>query len=888
MSKVMLLDGNSIVNRAFYGVPLLTNSQGLYTNGIYGFLNILFKLLEEDKPDYIAVAFDLKAPTFRHKAFKDYKGNRKGMPDELAVQIPILKQLLDAMGITRLELEGYEADDILGTLAKAAEKNGMKPIVVSGDKDLLQLASKHTKIRIPKTRGGKTEVEDYYEEDLIEKLGVTPLEYIDVKALMGDSSDNIPGVPGIGEKTAFKIIKEYHSIDNAIDNSDKIKPNRASQNLRIYEEQARQSKYLATICTDVPIEIEWENLKINELMNPEVYELFKQLEFKSFMDKFKSTVSNTVSNNHTKRNHKKVDKIDELNKIIDEIVLADQFSFLIFEENNKILGISCCYEDSKSIWIEASKELSIEEITNKTKNLFEAKDIKKITHNAKNAMHILSNYNISLNNLVFDTMLGAYVLNPTKESYGFDDLAQEYLGEVFPSEEEILGKGKNKKSLVDLEESKLTYFTSEQAYIIFRTYKLMVEKIKENQQEFLYYDIELPLIEVLYNMEKCGFTIDINRLKEYIEELTKKIDILTENIYNLAGEEFNINSPKQLGIILFEKLMLPVVKKTKTGYSTAAEVLEKLKNKHPIIDNILEYRQLVKLKTTYGDGLYSAVNKDTGKLHSTFNQTITATGRISSTEPNLQNIPIKLEMGRKIRKVFIPQSKDYLLLDADYSQIELRVLAHIAQDETLINAFRSGEDIHKITAAKVFKLDINEVNSTQRNNAKAVNFGIIYGIGAFSLSQDLNITRKEAEEYIEGYFEKYPKVKEYMNETVKKARELGYVTTLFGRRRPIPEISSSNFNLRSFGERVAMNTPIQGTAADIIKIAMIRVYNKLKEKKLKSRLILQVHDELLVEVHKDELDEVKEILKNEMENAVKLDVPLEIDMHLGDTWFEAK
>jgi len=503
-------------------------------------------------------------------------------------------------------------------------------------------------------------------------------------------------------------------------------------------------------------------------------------------------------------------------------------------------------------------------------------------------MHILSRFGISLNNLSFDTMLGAYILNPIKDSYGFDDLAHDYLGEIFPSEEELLGKGKNKKLLSDLEENKITDITSEQACIVFHASKIMEEKIKENNQEFLYYEIELPLIEVLFSMEKHGFKIDINRLKEYIEELTEKIDILTNNIYNLAGEKFNINSPKQLGSILFEKLMLPVEKKTKTGYSTAAEVLEKLKNKHPIINQILEYRQLVKLKTTYGDGLYAAVNKETGKLHSTFHQTITATGRISSTEPNLQNIPIKLEMGRKIRKVFIPQSKEYLLLDGDYSQIELRVLAHVAQDETLIDAFRSGADIHKITASKVFKVPVEEVTSLQRSNAKAVNFGIIYGIGAFSLSQDLNISRKEAEEYIESYFEKYPKVKEYMNRTVENAKESGYVTTLFGRRRPIPEISSKNFNLRSFGERVAMNTPIQGTAADIIKIAMVRVYKKLKERNLRSRLILQVHDELLVEVHKDELEEVKEILKNEMENAVKLDVPLEVDIHFGDTWFEAK
>lgn len=884
MNKVMLVDGNSIINRAFYGVPLLTNSQGIYTNAVYGFLNILFKLIEEEQPDYIGVAFDLKAPTFRHKVFKDYKGNRKGMPDELVPQIPVLKEVLDAMGITRLEMEGYEADDILGTMAKYAEAKGMKPIVVSGDKDLLQLASDKTKIKIPKTKKGKTEVEEYYAQDLVEKIGVTPIEYIDVKALMGDPSDNIPGVPGIGEKTALKIIKEYHDIENAIDHSNEIKPNRASQNIKTYEEQARQSKFLATICTDVPIEIKLDNLKADELLNPKVYELFKQLEFKSFLDKF-----NDIAPSETiKRNHKKVNSLNELKELIAAINLAGRFSFLIFSEGKDILGVSFCFEGSEGIWVETSENLSTDKIMKELKPLFESSNIEKISHQTKNAMHILNHFDISLNNLVFDTMIGGYVLNPTKDTYGFDDLAKEYLGEIFLSEEEVLGKGKSRKSLLDLEECERIYFTSEQAYIAFHSQKIMIEKLKENGQESLYFEIELPLIEVLYHMEKYGFKIDILKLKEYIKELAEKIDILTEEIYNMAGEEFNINSPKQLGIILFEKLNLPVEKKTKTGYSTAADVLEKLKNKHIIIEKILEYRQLVKLKSTYGDGLYSIVNKNTGKLHSTFHQTITATGRISSTEPNLQNIPIKLEIGRKIRKIFIPQNDNYLLLDGDYSQIELRVLAHIAKDSTLINAFRSGEDIHRITASQVFNIPVKEVTSKQRSNAKAVNFGIVYGIGAFSLSQDLNITRKEAEDYIEGYFEKYPNVRKYMDETVKEAKKFGYVTTLFGRRRSIPEINSKNFNRRSFGERVAMNTPIQGTAADIIKIAMIRVYNKLKENNLKSRLILQVHDELLVEVHKDEIDKVKGILKEEMENAARLDVPLEIDMHLGETWFEAK
>lgn len=889
--KIMLVDGNSIINRAFYGVPILSNAQGLYTNGVYGFLNILFKLLDEDKPDYIAVAFDLKAPTFRHEVFKEYKGNRKGMPEELKPQIPLLKDVLSAMGITRLEMEGYEADDILGTAAKKAEEQGMQPIIVSGDRDLLQLASDKIKIRIPKTKKGKTEVEDYFEKDLIEKIGVTALEYIDVKALMGDPSDNIPGVPGIGEKTAIKIIQQYHNIENAIINVEDIKPNRAAINLKTYEEQARQSKYLATICTEVPIEFDWKTFKLNNIMNPKTYELFKQLEFKSFLDKFALQLedkNDLMNTNSIERKFQTVYSKKEYEKIIEDIFRVGKFSYILFSENDMVMGISFCYEGTLGAWVEPRKELTIELIMEMAKPLFESNEIEKVAHHAKNDMHILKHFGINLKNLVFDTMIAGYVLNPTKENYGYDDLSQEYLGEFLPSEEEVLGKGKAKKSIMDLEEKERIQFTARQAFIVLHSEAQMKEKLKSNKQEELYYEIEHPLIEVLFNMEEYGFKIDTKKLKEYVSELEEKIDILTKEIYNIAGETFNINSPKQLGVILFEKLMLPMGKKTKTGYSTAAEVLEKLKNKHIIIEKILEYRQLTKLKTTYGDGLFAVVNKETKKIHSTLNQTITATGRISSTEPNLQNIPIKLEMGRKIRKVFIPRDENYLLLDADYSQIELRVLAHIAQDDTLINAFRTGEDIHRITASQVFKVPFDEVTSRQRSDAKAVNFGIVYGIGAFSLSQDLNISRKEAEAYIEGYFEKYPNVRQYMDETIKQARELGYVTTLFGRRRIIPDINSNNFARRSFGERVAMNTPIQGTAADIIKIAMIRVFNKLKEKNLESRLILQVHDELLIEVHKEEIDEVKQILKNEMECAVKLDVPLDIDMHLGKTWFETK
>lgn len=888
--KIMLIDGHSILHRAFYGVPLLTNSKGLYTNAIYGFLNIFYKLIEEEQPKYIGVAFDLKQPTFRHEEFEDYKGHRKQMPNELKMQIPIVKDILDAMGVMRFEMSGYEADDILGTLAKKSEDIGFLPVIVSGDRDLLQLATDKIKIRIPKTVRGQTEVENYYAKDVINKYGVTPKEFIEVKGLMGDPSDNIPGVPGIGEKTATKIIQKYQTIEEAILHAKEIKPKRASENLEIYKEQARMSKFLATICTDCPISFEPSNMRLQSLMNEKTYEMLKELEFRSILERFSfgDLSSSSFLKSAVLEKGKKINSVELLQKWINHIGDISILTYLMLIEKEEIKGIGFIGESLAPIWIEISDTLSSEQMFFILKPIFENESIYKITHQAKMSIRFLWKYGVQLKGLAFDTMIGAYLLNPLKEHYGYDDLARDFLNEVCPSEEEILGKGKQQKSLMDLPEEEKMNYIYKQLDIVARSKQVIEKKIKENYQETLYYDIELPLIEVLASMEEYGLQIDTEILKEYAKKLDDQLYNLTQAIYSLAGETFNINSPKQLGSILFEKLQLPPIKKTKTGYSTAADVLEKLVSHHEIVEKILDYRQLMKLKTTYADGLFAVINPQTDKVHSTFHQTITATGRISSSEPNLQNIPIKLALGREIRKAFIPSSEEYVFIDADYSQIELRVLAHISQDKTLIQAFKENQDIHRLTASQVFKIPFEQVTEQQRSNAKAVNFGIVYGISAFSLSQDLKISKKEADQYIQGYFEKYPKVKEYLDRTIVQAKETGYVSTLFERRRPMSELHSSNFVQRSFGERVAMNMPIQGTAADIIKIAMVHVYKEFQKRNLRSRLILQVHDELLIEAHMDEVEEVKQIVKDIMENAVQLDVPLEVDMKEGHSWFHVK
>ena len=882
--KIMLIDGNSIVNRAFYGVPLLTNGEGRYTNGVYGFLNILFKLLDEEQPDYLAVAFDLHAPTFRHRTFDGYKGTRKGMPEELREQMPLLKEVLQTMHIPIFEQEGFEADDILGTLSALAEKNGIVPGVVSGDRDLLQLAGETLKVRIPKTKGGRTETEDYYAADVQAKYGVTPAEFIDMKALMGDASDNIPGVPGIGEKTAAKIITQYHDIETAIAHAAEIKPKKASENLAAYQEQARLSKFLATIVRDMPLEWDKETLKIGDMFNQTAYELVKRLEFKSMFSRFEGSASTPKQAEQTYRFVADREGAKEVLAALKKGEVGYAFVY----ENEEGQGLALYQEQLGGVWMEASMAFLMQELLEIFQPFFADSAYRKIGHDVKKDIRFLRSYGYDGFTAEFDTAIGAYILNATGSSYEYDDIAAAFLNETYPSQEEVFGKGRTKKVFAALPEAERTAYGARQAEIFFRARKVMEERLAENEQKSLFYDMEMPLIYVLADMEKYGIKVDKAALLAYQKRLGESLDGMEEEIYTLAGEKFNINSPKQLGVILFEKLGLKGGKKTKTGYSTAADVLEKLRTAHPIVERILHYRQLAKLKSTYADGLLAVMDAETEKIYSTFNQTITATGRISSTEPNLQNIPVRLELGRELRKIFIPESAEFCFLDADYSQIELRVLAHISGDESLIAAFKSNQDIHRMTASQVFHVPFDEVTPLQRSNAKAVNFGIIYGKGAFSLGQDLGISRKEAEEYINAYFARYPKIKTFMEDTIKNGTKNGYVSTLWNRRRNMPELQSSNFMQRAAGERAAMNMPIQGTAADIIKLAMIKVHRALQEGGYRSRLILQVHDELLIEAYKEEKEAVAKILKENMEHAADLLVPLDVDVHEGASWFEAK
>lgn len=882
--KIMLIDGNSIVNRAFYGVPLLTNGEGRYTNGVYGFLNILFKLLDEEQPDYLAVAFDLHAPTFRHRTFDGYKGTRKGMPEELREQMPLLKEVLQTMHIPIFEQEGFEADDILGTLSALAEKNGIVPVVVSGDRDLLQLAGETLKVRIPKTKGGRTETEDYYAADVQAKYGVTPAEFIDMKALMGDASDNIPGVPGIGEKTAAKIITQYHDIETAIAHATEIKPKKASENLAAYQEQARLSKFLATIVRDMPLEWDKETLKIGDMFNQTAYELVKRLEFKSMFSRFEGSASTPKQAEQTYRFVADREGAKEVLAALKKGEVGYAFVY----ENEEGQGLALYQEQLGGVWMEASMAFLMQELLEIFQPFFADSAYRKIGHDVKKDIRFLRSYGYDGFTAEFDTAIGAYILNATGSSYEYDDIAAAFLNETYPSQEEVFGKGRTKKTFAALPEAERTAYGARQAEIFFRARKVMEERLAENEQKSLFYDMEMPLIYVLADMEKYGIKVDKAALLAYQKRLGESLDGMEEEIYALAGEKFNINSPKQLGVILFEKLGLKGGKKTKTGYSTAADVLEKLRTAHPIVERILHYRQLAKLKSTYADGLLAVMDAETEKIYSTFNQTITATGRISSTEPNLQNIPVRLELGRELRKIFIPESAEFCFLDADYSQIELRVLAHISGDESLIAAFKSNQDIHRMTASQVFHVPFDEVTPLQRSNAKAVNFGIIYGKGAFSLGQDLGISRKEAEEYINAYFARYPKIKTFMEDTIKNGTKNGYVSTLWNRRRNMPELQSSNFMQRAAGERAAMNMPIQGTAADIIKLAMIKVHRALQEGGYRSRLILQVHDELLIEAYKEEKEAVAKILKENMEHAADLLVPLDVDVHEGASWFEAK
>ena len=869
-SKIVLIDGHSILNRAFYGLPDLTNAEGLHTNAIYGFLTIMFKLLEEEKPEYLTVAFDVHAPTFRHKMYAEYKGTRKPMADELRQQVPVIKEVLHAMGVKTIECAGLEADDLIGTLSNRCENEGMEVTVISGDRDLLQLATEHVKIRIPKTKQGKTEIEDYYAKDVEERYQVTPKEFIDLKALMGDTADNIPGVPSIGEKTATKIITQYHSIEEAHEHVDELKPPRASKALSEHWDLAVLSKELATINVKADFPYELSEAKLGNLYTEEAYIFFQKLEFKNLLSRFDvSAPANKVEDGF-----KIITSKSEAEKVFVQAEEASTIGAVIFKDLENVLplfadqaglgGIGLCFSKEESYCIKVEKDITGEWLLKKLADVAEKAETYAMFH-IKESME-----QVTIRNQAncFDVSVAAYLLNPLKNNYTWEDVAREHLGLMIDEK-------------ID-QDMKACY----ESYVNYASVEVLRQKLRDTKMDTLFRDIEMPLVFTLFDMEQNGIRVEADALKQYGDQLAGKIAELEKEIYEEAGETFNINSPKQLGVVLFENMKLPGGRKTKTGYSTAADVLEKLAPEHPVVAKILEYRQYTKLKSTYADGLANYIQDD-GRIHGKFNQTITATGRISSTEPNLQNIPVRMELGRLIRKVFIPE-EGYRFVDADYSQIELRVLAHCSGDEHLIQAYKEQSDIHRITASQVFHIPFDEVTPQQRRNAKAVNFGIVYGISSFGLSQDLSITRKEAAKYIDDYFATYPGIKTFLDHAVTHAKEEGYVVTLFGRRRPVPELSSSNFMQRSFGERVAMNSPIQGAAADIIKIAMIRVNQRLKDQKMKSRLVLQVHDELLIEAYEPELDEVQNILKEEMEHAAELKVPLEIDMHTGDNWYEAK
>jgi len=878
--KIMLIDGNSIINRGYYALPALTAPTGEPTGGVYGFLNIFFKMYDEEKPDYVLVAFDLPAPTSRHIKYEAYKGTRSAMPDSLRPQFPMLKSLLKKMGIAVYEEEGLEADDILGSLAAKSEGEGLEVVIISGDRDLLQIASDTIKIRIPKTKGGTTVVEDYYAKDVFEIYGVTPKEYIEVKALMGDSSDNIPGVPGIGEKTALKIITEYKSIEAAIENAADIKPKKASENIVEFKDLAYLSKDLATIITDEDIAIP-EKADKAAIFGKEAAEQFKAWGFRSLLGKMAGPEERGVQANYTL-----CKSAEERAALIEKCKNIKSAAISAFAQNGHCTGISVYFDDG-GYYIPFENNYNAVEFFRDFPMLF-ADGFELIAYDSKALRSVFLKENIEIGNIAFDTVLAAYVLDSVKSAYTYDSIASDYLGLDFPMEESVFGKGKSKQDMENANEGDVLKFACRHSEAAYKAYEIMKEKIAANDQQMLYYEIELPTAEVLASMENYGIKVNKNAIIEFERLLSEQINRLESEIYELTGEAFNINSPKQLGEVLFERLGLKGGKKTKTGYSTAVDVLNKIKYQHPAVEKVLSYRTLTKLKSTYCDGLLNVLDEKIGKIYSTFNQTVTATGRLSSTEPNLQNIPVRTELGRELRKVFIPTDESFIFADADYSQIELRVLAHMADDENMINAFNSGEDIHASTAGQVHNIPLEMVTPKMRSDAKAINFGIVYGIGAFSLSEDLGISVKEAESYINAYLGKYKGVKKFMDDSIVFAKENGFAKTLYGRRREIIELSNSNFNIRAFGERVAMNMPIQGSAADIMKLAMIKVYNALRENNLKSRIILQVHDELLLEVAIDEKEQVSRILKEEMESAVSLKVPMLADVNTGNTWFDTK
>ena len=897
MDKLVLIDGNSIMNRAFYGImgsKMLTTKDGKYTNAIYGFLAILFKILEDIKPQYIAVAFDLKGPTKRHKLYDGYKANRHGMPDELAEQMPIIKEILKAMNIDIIEKQGYEGDDILGTLAKYGEKQGLEVTILSGDRDTFQLASDNITIRIPRTKGGKTETEDYDRKKILEEYGLEPEQLIEVKALQGDTSDNIPGVPGIGPKTAISLIQKYNTVKELyekIESGEDDLKGKQKENIINNKENAELSRVLGEIDTNVPLEDTLEEIKLEEWDRPKVLEIFEELRFNRYIERF--GLKEEAQPNQTNAQNRKEIEIIETTEI-PEIPEIDKklYYYLECKKNNdvsliikeEITGISI-YDQNKIYYIKRS-----EIFTKQLKEIFENDKIEKYGYDISRDYILLKQIGITMKNMKYDAKIATYILNPTSK-YTIDILARDYL--EIDNQEYLKEKGVKEESQTSLFEEQVDQENNEKIknslYVqeIYELSELTLRKLEEVNAIELFDNIDMPTVEVLAEMQWNGMNVDINELEEYGNEIKGRLEILTQEIHELCGEEFNINSTKQLGEVLFEKLKLPVVKKTKSGYSTDMDVLEKLKEEHPVIERLLEYRQLMKLNSTYVEGMKQYINPKTHRIHSFFHQTITATGRISSTEPNLQNIPTRFELGKRLRKIFKP-SEGCLYIDADYSQIELRVLAHISKDKHMVQAFKNGEDIHKQAASKVFNIPLEEVTKEQRSSAKAVNFGIVYGISDFGLGEQLGISRKEAKKYIEQYLEEYSGIKKFMDKIVEKAKKEGYVETLFKRRRYIPELKSNNYIVRQFGQRVAMNTPIQGTAADIMKIAMINVLKELKTRNMKSKIILQVHDEVIIEATIDELNEVADILKNCMEKAVKLSVPLIVDVSEASNWYDCK
>lgn len=950
--KIVLIDGHSILNRAFYGVPDLTNSEGLHTNAVYGFLNIMLKILDEEKPDYLTVAFDVKHPTFRHEMYPEYKGTRKGMPDELKEQVPLLQEVLGSMGVRMVTKEGFEADDILGTIARTAEREGLEVSLVSGDRDLLQLATEKVMVRIPKTRRGGTQIEDYHTQEVMDKYGITPTQIVDLKGLMGDSSDNIPGVPGIGEKTAVKILTAFPTVEAAYENLEQVTPKRTHDLLEANRELAFLSKRLATIKTDCELGYSLEEAKLPKLFNEKSLVQMKRLEFKSLLSRFDKEQVQTIARDVTvqllKSEKERKQFFDTLYRDKPEVVglgfLGDEWASsgakkkksskksggqmsLVFDDDNMnvsvalreegereypFYGVGISYVRQKDVvtgCVIVNEKITGEQLLEEVRRLVQQTDHISLI-NWKNILHLSTpiqeleedvepsvqnafpDGTVEQREMLFDKVadmeIAAYLLNPLKDTYQADDLARDYLGMTVPSYADLFGKNTVHDLMENAEQGnmeQLVQYLGNLSFVSCAAFPVLQNRLKEEGMWELFCDIEMPTAYFLYQMERRGVHADRQELLDMSQLLHGRVEELEKEIYQMAGEEFNINSPKQLGVILFEKMKLPFAKKTKTGYSTSADILEKLRPEHPIIPLILEYRQVTKLKSTYADGLPVYIEKD-NRIHGKFNQTITATGRISSTDPNLQNIPIRMELGRRLRKVFKPKA-GCVFLDADYSQIELRVLAHLSSDRELIEAYRENQDIHRSTASKVFHTPFDQVTDIQRRNAKAVNFGIVYGISSFGLGQDLNVSRKEAEGYINQYFATYPAIKEYLDGLVKTAKTKGSACTMFGRKRPVPEIASSNYMQRSFGERIAMNSPIQGTAADIIKIAMIRVSQRLLKEGLAAKVVLQVHDELLVETPLDEVSQVRDILKEEMSSAAELAVPLIVEVEEGESWFEA-